>query len=366
MSLAVGASPDVLLAYAKACSAMDDELLVLGSRLAEVDAALGGDVVAFARRGLEHDRWVEAVAGRFVVAMATRLEPMFEHSSPAEHAALVASLIPLVSALRERWPRAVMTSSSCSSRSSAALAPRDVARAIDVLEGRVPPKKQGGIADGLVSGLVLGSFDEVGFADTGAELARIAGAFASGLPVYGDLRDGTAEIKRGNWPGAFWNLVGAVPIVGDIGKGIQAGAEGFDALHDASKASESIKDAARLLEESEEASGHTFAKHVKDIAYLLDRMSRATKKPFVSTFANKPDAARATSEIIARRNGDIEDWLRGPSQKTLPLSEFLGWNTGVALKRGTLEVIPVQSARLVLIKDNSPRGFHVLSAFPQP
>jgi hypothetical protein len=350
---------------------MDEELLRLSERVSSAgQASLAADVSAFARGSLEHDRWVESVAGRFIVAMARELRPVLERVSDASFASMVASLFPIVEALRARWPREVM-SAPCSSGASTALAPREVAEAIDVLEGRVTRRRHGGAGEAFVGGLIEGSFDDVGYADGGAELARIAGSTISGLFAIGDVRDAVAEGRRGNTWGVAWNLFGAIPVAGDIGKGIRAGAEGVDALRDAAKAAERIRGAARLLAESETIAGgarrgHTLGKHVgQTVRELEARLARSTRAT-VSTFATKDDAAWFVSETLSRRSDDIRDWMRAPDQSRLVLHQTFAETTGIALHRASLDVEDVHGLRLTLVKDASARGYFVVSAFPQP
>jgi hypothetical protein len=362
----VSAAPDALLAYAMRCQAMDEELGRLP--LEAVDAGLAGDVRAFARRGVAHDRWVEGVARRFIVAMAGEVRPVLERGTVAERNALLASLFPLVTALRTRWPKAVMGPVCSGSGSAGGRPPREVAEALDVLEGRgVVARKRAGVAEAFVAGAIEGSFDDVGYAGMGSELARVLGATVSGLFLVGDLRDAAAEGSRGNAAGVAWNLFGAIPVAGDLGKGIEAGAEGLDAVHDARNAARSLASAARLIRDSEgPGRGHLVARHVgKSVAFLESDVASSGRK-VASTFSTPRDAAVFVDQVRSQHADEIATWLQRSTQRDLELDGRFAEVTGIALRRGSLSAEETHGVRIVLRKDRSARGYYLVTGFPKP
>ena len=101
----------------------------------------------------------------------------------------------------------------------------------------------GGVLDGggaLLSGLVLGDF---GGDSPWLESLRQVGQFASGVLIFGDVRDAASAIGeivasggREGWGNLGLSVVGVVPILGDSAKGIKGAAAIVDAFRGGDKA----------------------------------------------------------------------------------------------------------------------------------
>jgi hypothetical protein len=139
------------------------------------------------------------------------------------------------------------------------------------------------LANGFVSGDLGQRYD-----DPVQETLRNVGQFASGVLVFGDVRDAGAAIDRlvetggqEGWGDLALSAAGMVPIAGDLAKGIQGGAratEAFDTAHAAARA-------ARAAEE------------IRFLRGRLDGIKRQVTRPTL-------DAARRElkGEVVARKS----------------------------------------------------------------
>jgi len=118
----------------------------------------------------------------------------------------------------------------------------------------------GGVLDGggaLLSGLVLGDFGGA-YDNPWLESLRQIGQFASGVLVFGDIRDAASAIgeiiasggKEG-WGNLGLSLVGIVPVFGDAAKGIK----GLDAIVSAFRAGDRARDGSRAADGARGANG---------------------------------------------------------------------------------------------------------------
>jgi hypothetical protein len=117
------------------------------------------------------------------------------------------------------------------------------------------------------------------------------------------------------------------------------------------------------LRGQDELGGHIASRHVgKSIDELAARAASDVR--VASSFSTAEDAERAIESAL-RSNGDaVQDWLRGRRPK-LRLDATLDQITGVSVNGAGAAQI-VSGVRVVLVRADTPSGYRVLTAFPQP
>ena len=114
------------------------------------------------------------------------------------------------------------------------------------------------------------------------------------------------------------------------------------------------------------AGGHTIAKHVGlSLDQLRDRLT-VEGKFTASTFVDRASAERIITEILDAKNSEIMIWL-GPNnlgkEKEFAVSMDLGRPVGISVKPGRPAVV-LTKVRVRLVRDSSPLGFHIETAYP--
>ena len=119
----------------------------------------------------------------------------------------------------------------------------------------------GGVLDGgvaLVDGFARGDFGSA-YDNPWLESLRQVGQFASGVLIFGDVRDAASAIGeivssggRDGWGNLGLSVVGVVPILGDSAKGIKGAAAIVDAFRGADRARDAgrVADGARGADEA--------------------------------------------------------------------------------------------------------------------
>jgi hypothetical protein len=368
----VGASPDALLSYERLCADMDSELVAAGARMrASVSAwstssvgscsAVGVDVPdvgRFARDALAHDRRVGRTGRRFCDADASYAFDAWTRAEVASYAAGGSFGDGEVGGLLDRLRVEGLD---------------DLAEAV---AARPAPKR--GFFAGVWEGVSEGSFDEAPFADGWGQFGKAVGQLASGLAIYGDVRDSIAEYSRGNWLGGTWDLAGAVPGLGDaakiLGFGLDAASivrradEVVDAAHHAARAADAAQVALVRgggLRAHELAGGHTIAAHVEPTVF--DLRQRVATDPTVTgatRFYDLPTAERAIEEALAGNADKISKVLDGRRRRQELVAVFDG-PIGHGFARGSSELVEVNTLRVFIVAaPDAPLGFIVETAHP--
>jgi hypothetical protein len=117
----------------------------------------------------------------------------------------------------------------------------------------------------------------------------------------------------------------------------------------------------------EAAGGHTLAKHVGRTAEQLQQ--RLVDDPTIrrsSSFYDRPAAENAVSDMLARHDKQIQNWLQTDSTG-LTLRGRGGQLIGLTLKRGQSDADEVNGVLVHLRRDTEMSiGYHIHTAFPRP
>jgi hypothetical protein len=81
-----------------------------------------------------------------------------------------------------------------------------------------------------------------------------------------------------------------------------------------------------------------------------------------SSFVNPDDARHAQQQFSSNNHDEIEQWINSGNHrfvKEIDLDKPIG---GV-VERGSDDFFPATKARIVLVRDSSPQGWHFLKSF---
>ena len=113
----------------------------------------------------------------------------------------------------------------------------------------------------------------------------------------------------------------------------------------------------------EAAGGHLLDRHVaQTLAQLQARLHREPLIPAASTFTDRVQAEAAVSELLTRNAVPIARWLGGSGAEAVIRAD-LGRPVGLILRRGASVPVPGSTVKAVLVRDDSPLGYHVATAF---
>ncbi|MGH9903187.1 MAG: RNase A-like domain-containing protein, partial [Pyrinomonadaceae bacterium] len=120
----------------------------------------------------------------------------------------------------------------------------------------------------------------------------------------------------------------------------------------------------RNLDAHELAGGHTIERHVgRSENWLRNRLASDPDLQFASSFRNEAAANRAQGRFVNQNRAEIDAWLRGGEQR------YVGEVTmndpiGIVVERGRGGAVEPNRATVVLVRDNSPQGWHILTSYP--
>jgi uncharacterized protein YukE len=116
------------------------------------------------------------------------------------------------------------------------------------------------------------------------------------------------------------------------------------------------------------AGGHSLERHVGlTIDQLRQRIAKFPKVYVASTFADRASAEHIVAEVLDARSGAITDWLAARPKnedKGLELIQDMGRPVGLSVRGGRSVPMQTPYVKIVLIYDDSPLGFHILTAYP--
>jgi hypothetical protein len=131
---------------------------------------------------------------------------------------------------------------------------------------------------------------------------------------------------------------------------------------------ERLNGARRDIDAYELLGGHTVEKHVgKTERWLRDRLINDPElrgEKFASSFYDKAVANRAQMQAVKTYRSRIDDWLRGESGRPLKLDVDVGEPAGIVVTRGRSGSTVSSKVRVVIVRDNTAQGWHVLTSFP--
>ena len=113
----------------------------------------------------------------------------------------------------------------------------------------------------------------------------------------------------------------------------------------------------------EAAGGHLLDRHVALTAgQLAARLRFESAISAASTFTDRVHAEAAVSELLSRNAVPIARWLGGTSPEAAFRAD-VGRPVGMILRRGAPAPVPGSTVKAVLVRDGSPLGYHVGTAF---
>lgn len=116
--------------------------------------------------------------------------------------------------------------------------------------------------------------------------------------------------------------------------------------------------------------GHSIKMHVgKSESWLRKRLIDEPKTKYASSFNNYETANKVIGSAIKENTSNIEKWLSSGSDKPLklktttdkPIGTILGRGKGGSVGQKT--ATETNKAEVILIKDNTPKGWHILTSY---
>ncbi len=131
---------------------------------------------------------------------------------------------------------------------------------------------------------------------------------------------------------------------------------------------ERINGGRRDIDAYELLGGHTVEQHVgKTERWLRNRLTNDPElrgEPFASSFYDKVLANRAQMQVVKTYRSQIDDWLKGGSGRPLRLEIDMGEPAGIVVMRGRSGSTVSSKVRVIIARDNTAQGWHVLTSFP--
>jgi hypothetical protein len=110
--------------------------------------------------------------------------------------------------------------------------------------------------------------------------------------------------------------------------------------------------------------GHIVKKHVGKTPEELAERARAEDRPYASSFSTAEDAERAIEKTLRSEADEVSEWLASGGKK-MRLDLTLDHVTGISVDAAG-GVHDVSGVRVILVRADTPSGYRVLTAFPQP
>jgi hypothetical protein len=114
--------------------------------------------------------------------------------------------------------------------------------------------------------------------------------------------------------------------------------------------------------------GHTIEKHVgKSDSWLRNRLATDPKKISVaSTFRNQTVANRTDGQFVKQNRAVIEKWIGSGESRPLVGEIRMPDPIGRVLVRGSSNSVETHTAEVIIVRDNSQQGWHILTSYPVP
>lgn len=124
----------------------------------------------------------------------------------------------------------------------------------------------------------------------------------------------------------------------------------------------------RVLDLHELLGGHTIEKHVgKTEKWLKARLEKEPDIRSASTFYNKEVANRAQMQATKLYGKEFDEWAKN-SASDFPIKRVIEMNepAGIVVIRGKDGIQVSSKVEVRVVKDNTERGWHIISSFPLP
>jgi hypothetical protein len=110
--------------------------------------------------------------------------------------------------------------------------------------------------------------------------------------------------------------------------------------------------------------GHIVKKHVGKTPEELAERARVEDRSYASSFSTAEDAERTIQKALHTMADQVDEWLASDGKK-VRLEMTLDHVTGMSVDAAG-RVHHVSGVRLILVRADTPSGYRVLTAFPQP
>jgi hypothetical protein len=126
----------------------------------------------------------------------------------------------------------------------------------------------------------------------------------------------------------------------------------------------------RDIQMQDAAGGHTIERHVgKSETWLRNRLEKDPKmedENFCSSFRNEAIANRVQGRFVKQNRTMLERWLKNNESHILKTEVVMREPVGIVVERGKSGASETRTSRVVVIRDSSAQGWHILTSFPVP
>ncbi len=125
----------------------------------------------------------------------------------------------------------------------------------------------------------------------------------------------------------------------------------------------------RTIETHDVLGGHTYTKHIdKSIEWLKQRLIKEPDIPFASSFKNAEAANRAELKFVKQFEKEAGEWAKYGDRKIWNLEREMdiGEDLGIVVGRGKSGVRRTTRATFRIIRDETEKGWHIVTSFPSP
>jgi hypothetical protein len=124
----------------------------------------------------------------------------------------------------------------------------------------------------------------------------------------------------------------------------------------------------RNLQDHEEFGGHTIERHVgKSENWLRNRAENdPTTRGVASSFRNEVIANRTDGKFVTQNREAIFKWLNNSRDRIFKGKVTMPEPIGIVFKLGSSKSFDSHTAEVVLIRDSSSQGWHILTSYPIP
>ena len=157
---------------------------------------------------------------------------------------------------------------------------------------------------------------------------------------------------------------GTPPI--DVGQQVETPNNTGDRTREQPKAEDYVMESRRDVRGHENEGGHTIERHVgKSTEWLRNRARTDRTTDVASSFNTEANANLTQARFIKESKGEIQKWLENDSKVPFRGNISMDREIGIVVDdKG--KVMTSNKARIILVKDNSELGYHILTSFPTP
>jgi hypothetical protein len=87
---------------------------------------------------------------------------------------------------------------------------------------------------------------------------------------------------------------------------------------------------------------------------------------FCSSFRNQAIANRVQGQFVKQHRAALEAWLQSGKKGNFRAEVVMKEPVGIVVERGKSGASETHTSRVVVIRDSSAQGWHILTSFPIP